>query len=108
LAKVKHLGFEGLSSKIAKEYQKKGMSPKKAEEIGNATAANIARNASPSAKKRNPSLKHVKGGSTMNSKVKCACKPMKAACKTKAAAKVKCACKTKAAAKVKCSIKGKK
>ena len=121
MATKKHLGFDKVSNNIAQEYIKKGMSPKKAQEIGDATAANIARNASPAAKKANPHLKNVKGACKTKasmgkpnmdeemcaSKVKCACKtkasaskPMKAACKTKAASKpMKAACKTKAACK---------
>lgn len=93
MPKKKHLGFDKVSQNIAQEYIKKGMSPKKAKEIGDATAAKVARNASPAAKKANPKLKKVK--SAMD-KVKCACKtkasaskPIKSACKTKAACKGK-------------------
>ena len=56
----KHPGFDKAEGKIAKEYEKKGVSPKKAEKIGGAIAADAARKASPSAKKANPSLKKVK------------------------------------------------
>ena len=93
MPKKKHLGFDKVSQNIAQEYIKKGMSPKKAQEIGDATAAKVARNASPAAKKANPKLKKVKGAMD---KVKCACKtkasaskPIKSACKTKAACKGK-------------------
>ena len=79
MPKKKHLGFDNVSQNIAQEYIKKGMSPKKAQEIGDATAAKVARNASPSAKKANPKLKKVKDSMD---KVKCACKT-KAACKGK-------------------------
>lgn len=102
MATKKHPGFDKVSNNVAQEYIKKGMSPKKAQEIGDATAANIARNASPAAKKANPHLKNVKGSMdkskmcAADTKVKCACKtkastskPMKAACKTKAACKGK-------------------
>ena len=79
-ASKKHPGFEKVSKSIAKEYEKKGVSPAKAKEIADATAAKVARNASPAAKKANPNLKHVKSGKN----VKCACgKPMKGACKKK-------------------------
>lgn len=81
MPKKKHLGFDKVSQNIAQEYIKKGMSPKKAQEIGDATAAKVARNASPAAKKANPKLKKVKG-SMDKPKVKCACKT-KAACKGK-------------------------
>ena len=57
----KHPGFKAVEGKIAREYEKKGISPKKAEAIGGAVAANAARKASPAAKKANPSLKKVKG-----------------------------------------------
>lgn len=93
MPKKKHLGFDKVSQNIAQEYIKKGMSTKKAQEIGDATAAKVARNASPAAKKANPKLKKVKGAM---GKVKCACKtkasaskPIKSACKTKAACKGK-------------------
>lgn len=61
MAKKSHPGFNAVSNSIAKEYQNKGMSAKKAKEIGAATAAKAARNASPAAKKANPALKNVKG-----------------------------------------------
>jgi hypothetical protein len=96
LATKKHLGFDKVSNSIAQGYIDKGMSPKKAQEIGDATAAKVARNASPAAKKANPKLKNVKGSMdkskmcAADTKVKCACKtkasassPMKAACKGK-------------------------
>ena len=35
--------FKSLSGKIAKEYEKKGVSPEKAKEIGAAAAANAGR-----------------------------------------------------------------
>jgi hypothetical protein len=35
--------FDKLASEIAKEYEKKGVSPEKAKEIGEATAAKIGR-----------------------------------------------------------------
>lgn len=57
----KHPGFKAVSGKIAKEYEAKGMSDKKAKEVGAAIAANAARNASLKAKKANPALKKVKG-----------------------------------------------
>lgn len=55
----KHLGFKAVEGKIAKEYEAKGVSKKKAEKIGGAIAASAARNASPKAKKANPALKKV-------------------------------------------------
>lgn len=97
----KHLGFNKVSNNIAQEYEKKGMSPAKAKEIGDATAAKVARNASPAAKKANPNLKHVKSQCTdkmkASTKVKCATKDMKCASakKTTCASKVKCGCKKK-------------
>lgn len=133
MATKKHLGFNKVSNNIAQEYIKKGMSPKKAAEIGDATAAKIARNASPAAKKANKNLSKVKGacktkagccdcgdggGDMMDMKKKHMMDEMmnakgtkaKAACKTKASAKssVKCACKTKVAAKPMKAAKGKK
>ncbi len=56
----KHPGFKAVEGKIAKEYEAKGMSKKKAEKVGGAVAANAARKASPVAKKANPKLKNVK------------------------------------------------
>ena len=104
----KHLGFNKVSNNIAQEYEKKGMSPAKAKEVGDATAAKVARNASPESKKANTALKKVKGqcGDKMKastkemkcaSKVKCATKEMKCAStkKVACASKVKCACKKK-------------
>ena len=98
----KHLGFNQVSNNIAQEYEKKGMSPAKAKEIGDATAAKVARNASPAAKKANPNLKHVKSQCADKMKasmkdVKCATKDMKCASakKTTCASKVKCGCKKK-------------
>lgn len=40
--KKKHPGFKAVSGKITKEYEKKGVSDKKAKEIGVATAGKIA------------------------------------------------------------------
>jgi len=57
----KHPGFDKVSGGIAKEYEAKGMSKKKAEKVGDAVAASAARNASAKAKKANPALKKVKG-----------------------------------------------
>jgi len=84
----KHLGFNKVSNNIAQEYEKKGMSPAKAKEVGDATAAKVARNASPAAKKANPNLKHVKSQCD-DTKMKTSTKEMKCA------SKVKCACKKK-------------
>lgn len=58
---VKHVGFNAVSNKVAAEYKKKGMNAKKAKQIGAATAAKVARSASPMAKKKNPRLNKVKG-----------------------------------------------
>ena len=92
---AKHPGFDKVSNNIAKEYEKKGMSKKKAEEIGDATAVKIARNASPAAKKANPNLKHVKGEKMMKD-MKCAKKGVKCAKKNvKCTKKVKCVSKKK-------------
>jgi len=37
-----HPGFKGLSNKVEKEYEKKGVSKKKAKEIGKKVAGKIA------------------------------------------------------------------
>jgi hypothetical protein len=58
---VKHQGFNKVSGTIAKEYEKKGYSKKKAEAIGRGAAANAARGASKAAKRANPNLKKVRG-----------------------------------------------
>jgi|WetSurMetagenome_2_1015567.scaffolds.fasta_scaffold95408_2 hypothetical protein len=57
---VKHPGFNAVAGGIAKEYEKKGISKKKALAIGRGAAANAARGASKTAKKKNPNLKRVK------------------------------------------------
>lgn len=39
--KAQSLGFDALSSQVAQEYQKKGMSAQKAKEVGDAVAAKV-------------------------------------------------------------------
>jgi hypothetical protein len=41
--KPRHVGFKALSTKVTREYERKGYSASRARRIGNATAGKIAR-----------------------------------------------------------------
>lgn len=58
-----HQGFKKVAGGIAKQYERKGKSPKEAQRIAGAVLAKKTREASPAAKKKNPFLKRVGGKS---------------------------------------------
>ena len=42
-SKSKHIGFSALAERVTREYERKGVSKKHAEEIGKETAGKVAR-----------------------------------------------------------------